>query len=238
MLDRARTGGHQLIVFVSLQPKGFSKAALRARQRQYATALAQLRRVLPSEGWSVLVAENTLWPKRLDNDGEFSSLLTGWDFVSVPQNQGNKNKGVGEIDMLTFALENCETSGLSSISYLTGRHLVSNRYIFDKTENMKYDGLVSNPNFLYLDGEFHEVSRDSLYNDMFFSLRPHLMQDYADFFVSNRQRMLDEGIGSEQLLFSFIHERGLRCEWLDQLGLIRLERTQRWRFARSRWHIC
>ena len=130
-------------------------------------------------------------------------------------------------------------SRAESISYLTGRRLVTNSYIFERTSALAAEALVSNPDFFYFDGTLVPVEKKGLYNDMFFSMKRDRFLEYAEYFEAKRNDMIKSGVGSEQTLYNFINERGLSIEWLQQLGLLRREKHRwlKW-FSKDKIHIC
>jgi len=227
-----------LVVFISLQPKAFSRRKLSKRRDQYKVALRQLNQVLPPEGWEVVVCENTRSAEVLKGWVNDTLRILGSEIVEVSVNSGSKNKGIGELDMMASALRGRDLRRFQSISYLTGRHVVCNPYVFLRTEQMKSDALLSNPDFLYLSGRFHSVEKHGMYNDMFFSMTPAAMRGYIDFFEANRDVMVKQGVGSEQLLFRYISGNGIPSEKLTHLGFLRRDIQRVWFRDRDRWHSC
>jgi len=74
---------------------------------------------------------------------------------------------------------------------------------------------------VFLDGRFSESSKDCLYNDMFFSMKSKTMVDYANYAMEYVRSDSSQHLGSEQLLYNFINENKIQCEWLKWLGIIR-----------------
>lgn len=227
-----------LLVFTSIRPGRHSRLQLRSRENQYSTALRQLSRVLPLEGWDVVLCDNTGSSSFLVRHGKELPLTSVSGIVQVEENSGSRNKGVGELDMLAAALDGRAIEDYRSVSYFTGRHLLPNSYLFERTERMNTDALISNPDFLYLDGEFHEVEKRRMFNDMFFSMRTNVILGYVDYFLKMRVDMISKGIGSEQLLYKFIESSELSVEILPHLGILRREIRGSWLLRRDRWHIC
>ena len=126
-----------------------------------------------------------------------------------------------------------------TVSYLSGRRLIPNEYLFDRAESMKASALISNPDFIYLDGEIAAVEKREMFNDMFFTMTSHTFVKYASFFHENRTKLIELGIGSEQNLYNFIRQEKIDYEWINQLGLIRRERKKiLGLFTKDRIHIC
>lgn len=229
---------HLLLDFMSWSPATFSKRQLEHRHNQYRMAMRQLGRVLPENSWDVRVCDNTSSRPEIEaHSDEFPRVLQ-FPVVEVGENAGTRNKGVGELDMLVAALEVANSDEYVTVSYLTGRHLVPNPYIFDRTERMQSEALVGNPDFQYLDGHFHEVAKDGMLNDMFFSMSSALIKEYAQFFLENRGMMIELHIGSEQILHRFLNERKPSIETMHVMGLVRSDTIGNRIYRRSRWHLC
>ncbi|WP_150122963.1 hypothetical protein [Candidatus Planktophila versatilis] len=225
---------------MSVAPRELSSREVQKRVLDYKIAFKQLQRVLP-QSWQVIICENTLGA----NESSLTSILDfqrgPFPISSLSANSGEINKGIGELDMMVNAatdfpelLRNSRT-----VSYFTGRRIVTNRYIFERTENLTSEALISNPDFFYLDGTIVETEKQYMYNDMFFSMKSRTFLDYVEFFKSNREKMIELGVGSEQNLFDFMKKNGIGFEWLNELGLLRREKQTffRW-FQKDRIHIC
>ena len=210
------------LAFCSVRPSQLSDTLCNAREEEYEICLRQLARVLP-DSYDLVVCENTV-----DKESEFtraslveflkehSSILMGSKF-----NIGTVNKGLGELLMLKVAIDNIDISQYRSISYITARRIFTCPYVFEKTESLDSDALISNPDFLYVDGRFVESHKEGMYNDMFFSMKSGRMKEYADETYSRLQYMSDNSIGSEQNLFNFIKEKNVSHEWINWLGMVR-----------------
>jgi hypothetical protein len=158
------------------------------------------------------------------------------------ENLGETNKGLGELSMLERGfLEHKDTVLKSAtVSYFTGRRLMTNHYLIERTEGLKKSALLSNPNFVGLDGEFTESSLVAdLYNDMFFSMKVPVLLDYLNYFRQGLERFQAKGVGSEQILYSFVTENQIEFEFLMTLGLIRRVkgRTKGSILRRQRWDV-
>jgi hypothetical protein len=229
-----------LFVFLSIAPVNCSKREIHRRAIDYRVALKQICRILP-KSWEMILCENTLegsW-ERL---GHYLELdLSSFNISMLDKNSGTTNKGIGELDMMVKGLEDfpAQVNRASTISYLTGRRLVTNQYIFERASSLVADALLSNPDFYYLDGKVALVEKKGMYNDMFFSMKRTRFLEYSDFFQSKRGEMIKLGVGSEQNLYNFVQEKNLDLEWLDTLGLMRREKQMwlKW-FSRDRIHVC
>jgi hypothetical protein len=231
---------HSLLFFSSISPKNLSRSEKRLRLIDYRTALLQIRRLRPSN-WEVILCENTLHGSTTKVSETLGIDLLDFRVSVLETNFGEKNKGIGELDMMVKAIQEFKPILQSSktVSYLSGRRLLPNEFLFDRASRLKKEALISNPDFIYLDGKVAEVEKNNMYNDMFFTMKPKIIMKYAEYFLENRENMINLGIGSEQNLFNFIHHEGIEYEWVKQLGLIRRERSKRFGlFSRNRVHIC
>ena len=210
------------LAFCSIRPSQLSDNLRDAREVEYEMCLRQLKRVLP-DSYDLVICENTL-----DNESQIKrqSLL---EFLKENQslimgsksNIGTVNKGLGELLMLKIAMENLDYDKYENVSYISARKIFTCPYVFEKTESLKANALISNPDFLYMDGKFTETHKDGMYNDMFFSMKSNVMKKYADESYDKLQYLSDNSIGSEQNLFSFIDKNSVSYEWVNWLGLIR-----------------
>ena len=58
---------------------------------------------------------------------------------------------------------------------------------------------------------------------MFFALSSDLMKKYVEYSKKNISHNLANSIGSEQNLYNFIQNNNIDFEWLEFLGLIRID---------------
>jgi hypothetical protein len=207
------------IAFCSFRPEQYRKELYRHREEEYSICLAQLARVLP-QSYDLVVVNNTEQPQ----DEHLLQICRVLDFIEISDNQGTKNKGVGELDMLEKTLKILPSKGINiseyeHITWTTGRKIFTCPYVFERTENLQ--ALISNPDFLYLDGRLEETEKNNLYNDMIFSMKTSVMLDYSKYSVSRLEFMVANSIGSEQNLYSFIKDNNISYEWLDFLGILR-----------------
>ena len=210
------------LAFCSIKPKQVNSAVLQAREDEYGVCLRQLKRILP-ESFDLVICDNTI---------DDISDITNVDLIKAmhssttlplgsKSNIGTVNKGLGELLMLKVALDSIDYSKYDNICYVTARRIYTCPYAFDKAAQLEADALICNPDFLYVDGKFQEVAKDGMYNDMFFAMKSEKMKEYAEYSYSRLDHMNSMHIGSEQNLYSFIHEKSVKYEWLDFLGLIR-----------------
>ena len=208
--------------FCSLRPVQLPEDVCDARENEYLICLKQLKRVLP-ESFDLLICENTIDdPEQIRND-ELREFLSDEEMCVTGSegNIGTKNKGMGELLMLKTALEETDLDNYKNISYITARRFFTCPYVFERTESLEKQALLSNPDFPFLNGKFGESYKVGLYNDMFFSMNTSVMVDYANYAIKYIEENPTPSLGSEQLLFSFVNENGIEYEWLKWLGIIR-----------------
>ena len=210
------------LAFCSIRPTQLSEEVCDARENEYLICLQQLKRVLP-ESFDMIICENTIDDESQIKSKDLRDFLSESEMIAVGSaaNNGTKNKGLGELVMLKSALDNTDLDKYKNISYVTARRFFTCPYVFERTETLKKDALISNPDVVFLDGRFAETSKDGLYNDMFFSMSKSTMVDYANYSIDVMSNLSDNHIGSEQNLYNFIHENNIEFEWLNWLGLIR-----------------
>ena len=210
------------LAFCSLRPSQYSEEVCNTREKEYLISLKQLKRVLP-ESFDLLICENTINDVEEIKNKELSEFLSESEMCAMGSdgNIGTKNKGLGEFAMLKSALDQTDIDKYENISYVTARRIFTCPYVFEKTENLEKKALLSNPDFLYLGGEFTESYKGNLFNDMFFSMKSDLMLKYADYSISRVDYLSDNHIGSEYNLHNFITENNIDYDWLEWLGMVR-----------------
>tara|TARA_B100001996_G_scaffold195545_1_gene149750 strand:- start:99 stop:797 length:699 start_codon:yes stop_codon:yes gene_type:complete len=210
------------LAFCSLRPSQYSEDVRDTRENEYLISLKQLKRVLP-ESFDLLICENTINDIEEIKNKELAELLSESEMCAMGSdgNIGTKNKGLGEFAMLKSALDQTDIDKYENISYVTARRIFTCPYVFEKTENLEKKALLSNPDFLYLGGEFTESYKGNLFNDMFFSMKSDLMLKYADYSISRVDHLSKNHIGSEYNLYDFITENNIDYEWLEWLGMVR-----------------
>jgi len=210
------------LAFCSIRPQQLSEEVCDYREQEYLVCLKQLERVLP-DSFDFLICENTVDSEDQIKNQELKEYLLNSEMISVgsESNIGTTNKGMGELLMLKSALNETDIDSYENISYVTARRLYTCPYVFERTERLEKQALISNPDVVFLDGKFFETSKTSLYNDMFFSMKSQIMLEYADYCIDYINSSTLRDLGSEQLLFNFINENKIDYEWLEWLGLIR-----------------
>jgi hypothetical protein len=197
--------------------------------------LKRVRYLLRDRPWEILVIENTLSDEQGFRSTALGAAAEGLAVIVLDRNLGLSNKGVGELDMLSGVVERFPLKGFSSVAYMTGRRLVTNSYVFDLTERSENKIVVGNPDFLFLDGQVVVSEKQGMHGDMYFSMPPNHIIEYAKYFQDERLAGLDQGVGSEQLLFRFLSTLNAELVWIEAYGFLRWEPSS---FGRSKWHVC
>ena len=210
------------LAFCSLRPVQLSEQVCDVRENEYLICLKQLIKILP-ESFDLLVCENTIDDPDQIKSEELRELLSETEMCTTGSggNIGTTNKGMGELLMLKTALDETDLDNYENISYITARRMFTCPYVFERTENLKKQALLSNPDFSFLNGSYLENPKDGLYNDMFFSMKTSVMNGYANYAMKYIEENTTLALGSEQLLYNFITENDHDFEWLDWLGMIR-----------------
>jgi len=228
------------LAFCSIRPQQFSENVCDHREQEYLVCLQQLERVLP-ESFDLIVCENTIDSEDQIKNKNLKIYLADKEMVVLGRdgNIGTSNKGMGELLMLKTAIDQTDIDTYENISYISARKLYTCPYVFERTEKLKKQALISNPDVVFLDGKFSESSKDGLYNDMFFSMKSKTMIDYANYAMDYMQSNSLRQLGSEQVLYNFINSNNISYEWLNWLGIIRndWERNQSI-FDVSNFHFC
>ena len=222
------------IGFSSIRPVQISEEICDAREEEYLKCLKQLKRVLP-KSFDFLLCENTIDdPNQIKND-ELKSFLAETEMCAMgsESNIGTSNKGLGELLQLKTALDQVNIDDYENISYVTTRGMYTNPYVFEKTENLEVQALLSNPDFVFLNGTYEESYKGELFNDMFFSMKSKLMLEYANYSMDKLDYLSINHIGSEYNLYNFVKENNVSYETIEWLGRIRND----WSRSNSAYNI-
>tara|TARA_Y100001972_G_C7599781_1_gene300569 strand:- start:363 stop:1061 length:699 start_codon:yes stop_codon:yes gene_type:complete len=227
------------IGFASLRPHTLPENVCDIREREYFVCMQQLVRVLP-ESFDLLICENTIDdPNEIKTQG-LRDFLNETELCATgsESNIGTSNKGLGELLQLKTALDQTDIDKYENISYVTTRGYLTCPYVFEKTEGLNKEALLSNPDFIWLNGKVIEASKN-LYNDQFFSMKSNVMMDYANYSMSKLDELSTKHIGSEYNLYNFIHENNIDFEWLPFLGRVRNDWSANNNpFDANNFHIC
>lgn len=195
------------------------------RENEYYYCLKQLKRVIP-DNFTIVVCDNTVKNINDIKNEQLKELLKTVKFICLSRNIGRQNIGMGELDELIYTSQKINFNEYEKVVYFTLRKIVTNPWIFEKVNAMKKDALLCNPPILALKSnynfKYYPVNK-TLYNDMFFCLSSKLMLEYTNYSKSKIVYNLQNRVGSEQNLYNFINEKKIDYEWLDCLGLIRID---------------
>lgn len=197
------------------------------RENEYYYCILQLLRVIP-ENYEIVICDNTITTISDIQLFELRQLLnkSNIKFLILSRNIGKQNIGMGELDELIFTSQNVDFKLYDKIVYFTLRKFVTNPWIFEKVNNLQKNILVSNPPFLTLKADYSfnfSEPTSNLYNDMFFAMSSELMLKYIDYSINQMIINIKKQIGSEQNLYNFININNYEYEWLEYLGLIRID---------------
>ena len=208
--------------FTSLRPSSLPEKVCDAREDEYLICLKQLKRVLP-ESFDFIICENTIDDPQQIKNVELREFLAEEEVVATgsESNIGTSNKGMGELLQLKTALDETDIDNYENICYVTARRFYTCPYVFERTESLKKQALLSNPDFVFLDGRVLESYKGPLYNDMFFSMKTKSMVQYAQYSMDQLDTNLANQIGSEYNLYNFVTKNNIDYEWVDWLGIIR-----------------
>ena len=208
--------------FTSLRPSSLPENVCDAREDEYLICLKQLKRVLP-ESFDFIICENTIDNPQQIKNVELREFLAEEEVVATgsESNIGTSNKGMGELLQLKTALDETDIDNYENICYVTARRFYTCPYVFERTESLKKQALLSNPDFVFLDGRVLESYKGPLYNDMFFSMKTKSMVQYAQYSMDQLNTNLANQIGSEYNLYNFVTKNNIDYEWVNWLGIIR-----------------
>jgi len=208
--------------FTSLRPASLTENVCDAREDEYLICLKQLKRVLP-KSFDFIICENTIDDPQQIKNVELREFLAEEEVVATgsESNIGTSNKGMGELLQLKTALDETDIDNYENICYVTARRFYTCPYVFERTESLKKQALLSNPDFVFLDGRVLESYKGPLYNDMFFSMKTKSMVEYAQYSMDQLNTNLSNQIGSEYNLYNFVTKNNIDYEWVDWLGIIR-----------------
>lgn len=208
-----------ILVFSTFIVEGSEEKYAISRQEEYGLCYRQLMRVIP-ENFDVIFVDNSIESLDTLASKELINFLKSQNLILTKKNFGAKNKGVGELAMLVNSSQLIDFSAYNVICYCTGRKFFTCPYPFEKAASSNEDAVVSNPDFLFLDGNFIESAK-GMFNDMFFSMKSEIMIKFIEYTFPKLQLMERFMINSETNLYQFIHEKNISHQILPSLGIIR-----------------
>lgn len=202
----------------------FNKKEIQERENDYLFCLTQLYKVVP-KNFDIYIVDNSL----INSDSLFSKDLKSFIdkknvfYTREPKSKKIKNIGVQELKQLFYLHQNIDFNSYSKVCYLTARRFITNPYVFERTENLNKDALLSNPDFTYLDGEIVPSEKIGMFNDMFFAMKLETIVKYIEFSKKQIDYMDKNMVSSENNLYNFISEENVEYEYLDFLGFLRYD---------------
>ena len=235
------------ILFCSIRPSNKKNKINDFREIEYLNCLKQLKRVIP-KNFDILICENTI--DKMDEiiNTELKSFLQDNKAIFMGSiNNNTDNIGFGELLMLYNSLKFFDKKKYRFISYISARKIFTCPYVFERTNTLKKDILISNPDFLFLNGKYRINPKKGLYNDMFFSMKKKFIIEYANFayqLINKKIKFFRYNLirkkpaGSEQILFEYIKKKKLSYDYLDWLGIVRNESGSDNFININNFHIC
>lgn len=197
-----------------------------SRFEEYAICYEQIARVIPPT-FSLIFVDNTI-----DNKNKLSTIhprlynaVKAIPCLFYDNNIGLTNKGLGELDMLISVEKRIDFLSYKKIAYMTGRRFPTCPYVFDRTNQCNKKILVGNQHFVDpYTGHINPLT-PNCFEDMYFSMDADMMKEYVLYAKDNLSPPF--GVGSEQILYSFVKYKGCEYEELNHLGFIR-NNWERW----------
>jgi hypothetical protein len=202
----------------------FNKKEILSREEDYLFCLKQLYRVTPNN-FEIYIVDNSLDDSNSLHNKELKLFLDSVNifYTKKSADKNIKNIGVQELKQLFHLKQNIKFESYDKVCYLTARRFITNPYVFEKTEKLKKEALLSNPDFIYLDGEIVLSEKKGLFNDMFFSMKTETITEYIKFSKEQVDYMDENMVSSEQNLYNFITKRNIDYEYLEFLGFLRYD---------------
>jgi hypothetical protein len=211
----------------------FKKKDLIKHEQEYLFCLEQLKRVVP-ENFEIYIVDNSIENSEDIISDNLRELLEGLNVIYTAEsvNSKIKNIGVAELKEL-FHLESVlNFDKYSKICYFTSRRFITNPYVFEKTEQLEKEALLSNPDFVYLDGRVHKTEKNGMYNDMFFAMKSSTMKRYIEYSKNRIDHLEENMINSESNLYDFVTEFNISTEYIKFLGFFRYDYFSRRKYGR------
>jgi hypothetical protein len=180
----------------------------RIRSKSYRISIDSILRWTP-ENSGVYLIDNSNFFKTKSGKKFLQDLSPITGVLSMSENLGKSNKGLGELSMLEYATHCLDFSKFDRVFLFTGRHFLTNPYLIDKIIESDFDIAIGKPLFHQLDGSSEQDGDVKSYNDMFYAMNQKILTEYISYFHLNRNRMVKGQIGSEQLLYEFVEKHRL-----------------------------
>ena len=95
--------------------------------------------------FDLLVCENTIDDAGQIKNDELRDFLNDTEMCATgsESNMGTANKGMGELTLLKSGLDQINPDEYENIAYVTGRQFYTCPYVFERTERLEKDALLS-----------------------------------------------------------------------------------------------
>lgn len=202
----------------------FNKKETLQREEDYLFCLRQLYRVVP-KNFDIFIVDNSIENSNSLHSKELRLFLDQKNvlYTKKTNKQKIKNIGVSELRELFHLEQELDFNSYSKVCYLTSRRFITNPYVFEKTESLKKQALLSNPDFIYLDGEVSISEKKGMFNDMFFAMKSETILQYIEYSKYQIENMEKNMISSENNLYNFVTEKNIKYEYLEFLGFLRYD---------------
>lgn len=202
----------------------YKKKDIIDREDEYLFCFKQLFRVIP-ENFEVYIVDNTIDSLNSIFNKELKELLENSNilFSKSINDSKVKNIGVAELKELIHLDDTINLNNYEKMCYLSSRRFITNPYVFERTNQLQKDALISNPDFIYLDGKVVVSEKEGMYNDMFFAMKTETITKYIEFSKERLDYLEKNMINSESNLFNFINEFEVEYEYLKFLGFLRYD---------------
>lgn len=199
----------------------FKKKDLKKRENFYWICLEQLLRVVP-EDFEIVLVENTINNTQDLFSESLADCLNKMNVLFLPDVYKKKspNIGVSELVQLIYLYDQIGFEDYSKVCYFSSRRFITSPYVFERTLALKKNALVSNPNFIHLNGEIQKTEKKGMFNDMFFSMTSRTMKEYVSFSRTRLDYLENNMINSESNLYDFIINHNISYEELPNLGFL------------------
>jgi hypothetical protein len=212
------------IIFSSFEISGSRKFQMK-RVAEYKTGISSILRNLPDDTLKILVDNTGYLASLKEETAQIFPPCENFYIHSYRNNIGSKNKGLGELEMFQRASQIVPFDKFHKIFYLTGRYFYTNPYAFEKSLTSDAHFIYSKPNFLGINGEVRQDGAPDTLNDMFFCGSFDFVDGYLKYFALNKERMKQDAIPSERLLWEYfqIKKRDLTflSQKIESIGIIR-----------------
>tara|TARA_X000001036_G_scaffold440079_1_gene494236 strand:+ start:2199 stop:2918 length:720 start_codon:yes stop_codon:yes gene_type:complete len=202
----------------------FNKKEILRREEDYLFCLKQLYRVTP-KNFDIYIVDNSLENSNSLYNEDLKLFLDKVNIFYTKKSTSKKIKNIGvqELKQLFYLEQAIDFKSYNKVCYLTARRFVTNPYVFEKTNKLSKEALLSNPDFIYLDGEIVLTEKKGMFNDMFFAMKTETIINFIKFSKKQVDYMDKNMVSSENNLYNFITEQNIDYDYLEFLGFLRYD---------------